>query len=165
MTGAAGLVRAHVGIGANLGDPRVALEQAFVELSTLPDTRLIARSSIYRSASVGAEGPDYLNAVAALDTGLPALVLLRQLMQIESRHGRERSHRNAPRTLDLDLLSWGQLELSTVELTLPHPRAHQRAFVLVPWLEIEPHLELPGLGSLAVCLDAVRDQRIERCPP
>ena len=165
MSATAGIVRAHVGLGANLGDAAVALDLAFHALSTLPDTRLVARSSTYRSAPVDAGGPDYLNAVAALDTALPALQLLRHLLDIENRHGRERSYRNAPRTLDLDLLNWGHLTLSTPELTLPHPRAHQRAFVLHPWLELAPQLELPGLGRLAGFLDAVRGQRIERCPP
>lgn len=165
MIAATGVVRAHVGLGANLGDALASLDLAFQELSKLPDTRLVARSSTYRSAPVDAGGPDYFNAVAALDTGLPALLLLRHLLAIENRHGRERSFRNAPRTLDLDLLDWGDLTLSTTELTLPHPRAHQRAFVLHPWLEIAPGVELPGLGSLAGFLDSVRDQRIVRCSP
>jgi 2-amino-4-hydroxy-6-hydroxymethyldihydropteridine diphosphokinase len=143
-----GLARAYVGVGANLGDASAALLSAFDLLAQLPETALVRRSSVYRSEPVDAAGPDFLNAVAALDTGLPAPALLQALHAIERRHGRERPYLNAPRTLDLDLLLYGSLVLDTPELTLPHPRLHRRAFVLEPLAEIAPGLDLPGLGPL-----------------
>ncbi len=155
-------VAAYVALGANLGDAASALVSAFERLSGLPDTQLLARSSIYRTAPIEAGGPDYLNAVAALTTALAANELLHALHDIEAAAGRERSYRNAPRTLDLDLLSWGDLLSTEPELTLPHPRLHLRAFVLVPLLEIAPTLALPGLGAVYRWLPGVAGQRIER---
>lgn len=154
--------RAWIGLGANLGDAAVALRAAFAALSTLPRTRLSARSSIYRSAPIDAAGPDYLNAVARIDTGLSALELLAHLQAIERQHGRERPYRNAPRTLDLDLLLYGDQTIATPALTVPHPRLHQRAFVLVPLAELAPEIEIPGLGPVAVLLPGVADQAIVR---
>lgn len=156
--------RAFVALGANLGDARATIEAAFGVLAGLVDTRLVARSSSYRSAPWQAEGPDFVNAVAELRTGLAPLALLRALHAIEADFGRERSARNAPRTLDLDLLAWGDLSLQSAELTLPHPRLHERAFVLRPLLELAPTLALPGLGPLAHHLPAVAGQVIERLP-
>jgi 2-amino-4-hydroxy-6-hydroxymethyldihydropteridine diphosphokinase len=137
--------RAYVGLGANLGaDLLATLSQAARELAQLPGTRLVALSSAWRSAPVDAGGPDFLNAVAALDTALAPLVLLDALQAIELAHGRQRPYPNAPRTLDLDLLLYGSIRLDTPRLTLPHPRIQQRAFVLLPLLEIAPDLGPPA---------------------
>lgn len=133
--------RAYVGLGTNLGaDLLATLAQAARSLAALPGTQLAALSSAWRSAPVDAGGPDFLNAVAALDTALSPVELLDALQAIEQAHGRERPYRNAPRTLDLDLLLYGDLSLDTPRLTLPHPRLGERAFVLRPLLEIAPDL-------------------------
>ena len=138
--------RAYIGLGANLGEDLAAtLQQALQQLAALPQTQLVAVSSAWRSAPVEAQGPDFLNAVAALDTELVPLALLDALQAIEQAHGRERPYRNAPRTLDLDLLLYGTLQLDSERLTLPHPRLGERAFVLRPLLEIAP--ELAGLAQ------------------
>jgi 2-amino-4-hydroxy-6-hydroxymethyldihydropteridine diphosphokinase len=135
---------AYVGLGSNLEDPARQVETALQELGHLPQTRLVRRSSLYRTAPVGyADQPDFINAVAQLETGLPADRLLDELQALEAHHGRKRSFPNAPRTLDLDLLLFGDLVLQTERLTLPHPRMHERAFVLEPLREIAPDLELP----------------------
>jgi 2-amino-4-hydroxy-6-hydroxymethyldihydropteridine diphosphokinase len=146
---------AFVALGANLGDARGMLERAMRTLDGLPSTRVTARSSLYRSAPVDAEGPDFINAVVALETSLEPEALLLELQRVEREEGRERSSRNAPRTLDLDLLLHGDARLHTALLTLPHPRMDQRAFVLRPLAEIAPAL-VPQAR-----LDAVRDQVIE----
>ena len=136
------------------------------DLAALPGTRVAARSSLYRSAPVGLlNQPDFINAVVAVDTDLPPIDLLRQLLAIEARHGRVRSIPNAPRTLDLDLLLHGDALLQGSELTLPHPRMHQRAFVLRPLLEIAADLTLPGLGPARDYLPAVADQDISLFEP
>jgi 2-amino-4-hydroxy-6-hydroxymethyldihydropteridine diphosphokinase len=138
---------AFVGLGANLGEPRGQLEQAFIELDAIPHTRIVRTSSLYRTEPVGyAAQPPFVNAVAQLETALPAERLLEELQAIEARHGRERSFRNAPRTLDLDLLLFGEAVIHTPSLEVPHPRMHERAFVLVPLLEIAPQAEIPGRG-------------------
>jgi 2-amino-4-hydroxy-6-hydroxymethyldihydropteridine diphosphokinase len=146
---ATGRVRAWVGVGANLGDARAAVEHALSALGRLPQTTLAARSSLYRSAPVDADGPDFVNAVAALDTGLAPHALLAQLQAIEDTAGRLRPYPGAPRTLDLDLLAWDAVELDDPALTLPHPRLHLRAFVLEPLAELAPSLRLPRVGPLA----------------
>jgi 2-amino-4-hydroxy-6-hydroxymethyldihydropteridine diphosphokinase len=135
---------AYVGLGSNLQDPVRQVEAAFEELDRLPRTRVVKRSSLYRTAPVGyADQPEFINAVVQLDTGLAAEQLLDELQGLEARHGRERSFPNAPRILDLDLLLFGDLVLRTERLTVPHPRMRERAFVLEPLREIAPHLELP----------------------
>lgn len=154
--------RAYVGLGANLGDARAALAAACDAIADLPEVRLRGRSGLYRSAPVDAGGPDYLNAVAALDTTLEPQALLRALLEIETRHGRERPYRHAPRTLDLDLLLYADLHLETPVLTLPHPRGHLRAFVLQPLHELAPGLCWPGHGPLTRLIAATVAQRIER---
>ena len=165
MDGVAGPpVQAFVGLGANLGDARAALADATAALAALPRTRLVASSSIYRSAPVDAEGPDFLNAVAQLDTALPPQALLAELQRIEAAHGRERPFRNAPRTLDLDLLLYGDAQLDTPDLTVPHPRMAQRAFALLPLAELDPSVAIPGQGSVADLLAALGDQRIDKLP-
>lgn len=155
---------AYIGLGANLGDTRQALEQALAELAALPDSRLVAISGAYRSAPVDAGGPDFLNAVASLETGLAPEALLDALLAIELAHGRERPYRHAPRTLDLDLLLHGQQQIASPRLSLPHPRLHQRAFVLLPLLELAPELVVPGLGTLQPHLKGTQGQAIERTP-
>ncbi|MEO5736162.1 MAG: 2-amino-4-hydroxy-6-hydroxymethyldihydropteridine diphosphokinase [Variovorax sp.] len=150
------MVRAYVAIGANLGDAKATVQQAIDALDALPQTRVAARSSLYRSAPFEASGPDFINAVAALDTGLDAHALLGAMQQLELQAGRERPYRNAPRTLDLDLLQHGDGALDMPGLTLPHPRMTQRAFVMLPLAEIAPELVTPQQ------LAAVAGQPIER---
>jgi len=157
-----GVTRAFIGLGANLGDAATAIDAAVAALAALPGTHACVRSALYRSAPVDADGPDYLNAVVALDTTLDPLALLAAMQAIEAAAGRTRAYRHAPRPLDLDLLAHGRARVDTPELTLPHPRLHQRAFVLRPLLDLVPELALPGLGPLARHLAACADQRIER---
>lgn len=152
-------VRAYIGLGANLGDPPGALQAALTALAALPGTALVASSRIYRSAPVDAGGPDYFNAVACLATRLVAPELLVALQAIEQGAGRERPYRNAPRTLDLDLLLYGSARIDSARLTVPHPRMRERAFVLLPLAEIAP--ELVTAGDLA----RVAGQRIAPLPP
>ena len=155
-------VHAWVGLGANLGDARTTLVAALAALGRLPDTTLLAASSVYRSAPIESTGPDYLNAVARLATRLAPTALLLELQRIEREHGRERPYRNAPRTLDLDLLLYGDETVTTPTLTVPHPRMHLRAFVLAPLAELQPQAVIAGRGRIADLLRAVADQAIER---
>ena len=155
--------RAYIGLGANLGDTRATLNSALQALDALPQTRVEAVSSLYASAPVGAEGPDYLNAAVRLETGLAPLALLDALQGVEAAHGRLRPYPNAPRSLDLDLLLHDDIHLDTARLTLPHPRMHERAFVLLPLLELDATLHLPQ-GEPAQLLAACADQRIRRLP-
>lgn len=152
---------AYLGLGANLGDAQATLHAAIDALRALPNGRVVGLSSFYRSAPIEASGPDYLNAVVALTTTLPPLALLHAVQAIEQAHGRERPYHNAPRTLDIDLLLYGDVQINTTELTLPHPRLTERAFVLYPLLEIAP-TSLPVLGELAQYLPAVTGQQIEK---
>ena len=147
------MVRAYVALGANLGDAPAALRQAMRAMDRLPGTRVAEASSLYRTAPIisspagrndGDTGPDYINAVVALDTSLPALELLDQLQTLEQAAGRERPYRDAPRTLDLDLLLYGQSRIDAPRLAVPHARMWQRAFVLVPLAEIAPELVSPA---------------------
>lgn len=164
-TGSARVERAYVALGANLGDARGTLEAAFEALDEMPDTRLVARSSLYRTAPIGVSGqPDYINAVAALDTALSPEALLCGLLALEARHGRTREFPLAARTLDLDLLLYGEQVLDLPALQVPHPRMHLRAFVLMPLAEIAPALSLPGRGAVADLLRGVSAQPIERLP-
>ena len=160
---AAAPVLAYVGLGANLGDTAAALKGALLNLSALPGTQLMCASALYRTAPIDAHGPDYLNAVAALQTTLAPDALLSHLQRIEQAGGRERLYRNAPRTLDLDLLLYGDACLASPTLTVPHPRLHERAFVLVPLAEIAPAgLVIPGLGALQELLAHVAHQYIHK---
>ncbi len=153
---------AFVGVGSNLGDPVRQVREALAELDRLPETRLVKSSSLYRSAPVGyAAQPDFVNAVAQLETGLPAEQLLDGLQDIEQRHARERSFANAPRTLDLDLLLFEDLEINTQRLVVPHPRLHERRFVLEPLAEIAD-VDVPGRGRARGLLQRVKDQAVER---
>ncbi len=152
-------VSAYIGLGANLQDPVAQVENALAELERLAQSRLLARSRLYLSAPVGYDGqPDFVNAVAALETGFSPRALLAALFHIEQMHGRERHFKNAPRTLDLDLLLYGNARFHEAGLTLPHPRMHGRAFVLRPLAEIAAGLSLPGLGTLDALLDGVAQQ-------
>jgi 2-amino-4-hydroxy-6-hydroxymethyldihydropteridine diphosphokinase len=154
VTPAAG-ERVFVGLGANLGDAATTVRAAFEALDAVPGTRCVVRSSLYRSAPIDAQGADYINAVAQLQTRLSPAALLKELQAIEDRFGRERPYRNAPRTLDLDLLLYGDRRIVTPLLTVPHPRMNERAFVLAPLAEIAPDLALP----------VPVDQRVERIAP
>lgn len=157
--------QAFVALGANIGDPITTLRSALAELAKMEDTRLVVASSLYRTAPVGLTNqPDFINAVAELETTLSAPNLLAALFKIEAEFGRIRKDRNGPRSLDLDLLLYDDLKLDTPQLTLPHPRLHLRAFVLAPLAEIAPDIALPGRGTLAAWLPAVANQAIARLP-
>lgn len=153
---------AYIGLGANLGDARAALDAAFVAIAVLPETSLRRASSLYRSAPVDSVGLDYLNAVVLVDTHLEPRALLGALQVIEHTHGRRRPYRNAPRTLDLDLLLYGAQCLDTPVLTLPHPRLHERGFVLRPLAELSPDLVIPGRGPVGRLLQRAGQQRVDR---
>jgi len=163
MTGS----RAYVGLGSNLAHPRRQIARALRALARLPATRVERVSRNYRSAPLGAPGPqpDYLNAVALLVTRLAPRALLAQLLAIERRQRRRRgpdTPRNAARTLDLDLLLYGGRRMETATLTLPHPRMHERAFVMVPLAEIAPDAVVPGAGRVADIAAALDQQGITR---
>jgi 2-amino-4-hydroxy-6-hydroxymethyldihydropteridine diphosphokinase len=155
---------ACIGIGANLGDARETVESAIEALRALAAGPL-RRSSLYRTAPVDAGGPDYVNAVVELTTRLSPHALLAELQRLETAHGRERPYRNAPRTLDLDLLLYGDQRVDTPSLQVPHPRLHERAFVLVPLAELCPGLVVPGAGEIGALLQGVRAQRIDKLVP
>lgn len=152
---------AFIALGANLEDPVTQVRRGFEALAGLPQSRLCACSSLYRTAPIGVAGqPDYINAVAAIETTLAPLELLRALLELEARQGRLRHTPLAPRTLDLDLLLYGQAEIALPELTVPHPRMHLRAFVLAPLLEIAPDCAIPGRGTARAWWPAVASQAI-----
>lgn len=153
---------AFIGIGANLGNAHDNVANALARLDAQPGCRLAASSSLWRTAPVDSSGDDYINAVARVDTSLDAATLLAALQAIELAHGRERPYRNAPRTLDLDLLLYGDDTIQTLDLTVPHPRMHERAFVLAPLLEIAPDALIPGRGRAADFLAAAASQAIAR---
>lgn len=151
----------YIGLGSNLGDSLSTLQQAMTELATLPGCRLLHRSSLYRTAPVAdLPQPDYLNAVVELETGFAPEEMLEALLAIESRHGRVRAAIDAPRTLDLDLLLYGNSVIGEPGLCVPHPRMHQRAFVLAPLVEIAPDCEIPGHGLARDRLSRLGAQRI-----
>lgn len=154
---------AYIGIGANLGDARATVVSALAALQSLGTG--LRSSSLYRTAPVDAGGPDYVNAVAELVTHLGPEELLAELQRLESAQGRERPYRNAPRTLDLDVLLHGQARIDTPTLQLPHPRLRERAFVLVPLAELQPSLVVPGAGEIGALLEGVRHQRIDKLVP
>ena len=153
---------AYVGIGANLGDARANVADALARLGRLPHSRLLGQSSLYRTAPVDSSGDDYINAVACVDTSLSAPALLAALHEIELAHGRERPYRNAPRTLDLDVLLYGDERIDLPQLHVPHPRMSERAFVLVPLLELAPEVEIPSRGPARAFLAAVAAQDIHK---
>jgi 2-amino-4-hydroxy-6-hydroxymethyldihydropteridine diphosphokinase len=158
-------VRAAVALGSNLDGPEERVRLAFAEVGALPSTRLLARSALYRTAPVGfLDQPAFINACALVETALGPRELLDGLLAIERRHGRVRGIPDGPRTLDLDIVLYGDLALHEHGLTLPHPRAHERAFVLAPLLDVWPDAIIPGRGAAASFRTAVRDQAIERLP-
>jgi 2-amino-4-hydroxy-6-hydroxymethyldihydropteridine diphosphokinase len=144
-------VRAFVGLGSNLGDPVSQIRIALNELSQLSKSRLIRQSALYRTAPWGnTDQPDFVNAVAEIETDLSARQLLDSLLQVEARAGRVREGlRWGPRLIDLDLLIYGDERIDESNLHVPHPRMQDRAFVMVPLVELEPTLEVPGIGVLA----------------
>jgi 2-amino-4-hydroxy-6-hydroxymethyldihydropteridine diphosphokinase len=155
-------VAAFIGIGANLGDAQTSVQQAIQRLAQLPSTALQAQSSLFLSAPVDAQGDDYVNAVVELSTALSALDLLHALQELELAFGRERPYRNAPRTLDLDLLLYADQSIRTEELMVPHPRMTERAFVLLPLLQLDPFICIPGKGAAHQFAPGVADQSIRK---
>lgn len=155
--------RAFIALGSNLNDPVTQMERAFSEIGNLPSTCLLAHSSLYCSAPVGFQDqPDFINAVALIETALEPHALLEALLAIEHQHGRVRDLRNGPRVLDLDVLLYDALVCHEHGLTLPHPRMHERAFVLEPLLEIAPDCMIPGVGGAADCLANCDGQILEK---
>ncbi len=157
-------VIAHIGLGGNVGDVRATLVAALAAIDGLPGTRVIAQSRFYRTAPVGGIAQDdFVNAVARIETRLPAPALLEALFAIERAHGRDRhrERRWGPRTLDLDLLLHGDQRIDAEGLTVPHPRIAERAFVLVPLLEVSPEVMIPGLGAARDALAAIETSGCE----
>ena len=154
---------AYIGLGSNLADPAAQIRGALRALDSLPQTRLLAQSSLYRSAPVGyLDQPDFVNAVAKVETGLGAHALLDALLALEQVNGRTREFLNSPRTLDLDVLLYDDLQHHEHGLTVPHPEMHKRAFVLLPLLEIAPECVIPGIGRAAQAMQGCTDQSLER---
>lgn len=156
------LTTCHIGIGSNLGDARSTVQRAIIRLGQLPETRLGAQSSLFRTTPIDAGGDDYINAVARIDTGLSARDLLHALQAVEQDFGRERPYRNAPRTLDLDILLYGQQIIASDTLEVPHPRLTQRAFALIPLLQVDPFIAIPGLGPAHAFVAGVAAQAIQK---
>jgi 2-amino-4-hydroxy-6-hydroxymethyldihydropteridine diphosphokinase len=157
------MARAAIGLGANLGDPVAQLRAAIDAIGRLPGTRVIAVSSFYRTAPVGFTAqPDFVNAAVSVETALEPRALLDALKAIEIAAGRERSFKDAPRTLDLDVLLYDDRTIDEPGLTVPHPRMHERAFALAPLVEIDPDAVVPGRGRVADLLARCADQKIRR---
>ena len=150
--------QAFVALGSNLANPISQVESAFAALENLPNTRVVKKSSLYKTAPIGYEAeqlnqiPDFINAVAELETDLAPLELLDALLEIENQAGRERPFPNAPRVLDCDLLLYENLRMESTKLILPHPRMHQRGFVLLPLFEIAAQLSIPNHGKIATLI-------------
>lgn len=152
------MTRVFIGLGGNLGDVPACLERAFAALDALPESRLVAHSPLYRNAPLGrSDQPDYINAVAELASELDPFDMLAHLQRIEREEGRVRTEHWGPRTLDLDILIYGEFRIGDAKLTVPHPGLPERAFVLYPLWDLAPGLTIPGLGTL--------QKLIERCPP
>ncbi|WP_019141812.1 2-amino-4-hydroxy-6-hydroxymethyldihydropteridine diphosphokinase [Noviherbaspirillum massiliense] len=158
----AAVVTSYVGIGSNLGDALGNVQRAILRLGQLPGTRLTAQSSLFRTTPIDAGGDDYINAVAQLETSLTAPQLLQELQSLENEFGRERPYQNAPRTLDLDILLYGEQKITSESLTVPHPRLTQRAFALIPLLQIDPMLTIPGEGPAHSFVPGVAGQAIRK---
>lgn len=155
--------RAFVALGSNLRNPVVQIKTALRELANLPHTRLVKTSSLYRTVPVGYDNqPDFINAVAEIETNLTPHALLEALLALEDRHGRTRPFPNAPRVLDLDLLLYDGSTMQTTTLTLPHPRMHTRGFVMLPLAEIAPQLDIPGHGTAATLARQCLGQGVEK---
>ncbi|MEN3295155.1 MAG: 2-amino-4-hydroxy-6-hydroxymethyldihydropteridine diphosphokinase [Burkholderiales bacterium] len=155
-------VVAYIGIGSNLGDARGNVQRAILRLEQLPGTRLCGQSSLFITAPIDAGGDDYFNAVAGIETTLTAAGLLQELQAIEQEFGRERPYPNAPRTLDLDILLYGQQKISTESLTVPHQRLTERAFALIPLLQLDPFIAIPGKGPAHSFVPGVAGQAIRK---
>ncbi|SER29412.1 2-amino-4-hydroxy-6-hydroxymethyldihydropteridinediphosphokinase [Nitrosomonas sp. Nm51] len=154
---------AYIALGSNLDNPHKQINSACEEIDALPGMSLIQHSSLYQSAPIAQQvQPDYINAVAKIDTALMPAELLNALLIIERKHGRKRTFRNAPRTLDLDILLYNTLQLNSENLTIPHPRMTQRAFVLYPLMEIAPDCCIPGHGKINQLIAACSNQIITR---
>ncbi|POS04944.1 2-amino-4-hydroxy-6-hydroxymethyldihydropteridine diphosphokinase [Burkholderia gladioli] len=153
---------AYLGLGANLGDARQTLKDAVVCLAQQCAVTVLGKSSLYRTAPIDAGGDDYYNCAVKIETRLAARELLRLCQQIEHHFGRERPFHNAPRTLDIDILLYGDHTIDEPDLVVPHPRLTGRAFVLVPLVELDPALAIPIHGHAQAFLTAVADQRIEK---
>jgi len=157
--------RVYIALGSNMHNPKAQVLHAFNELDTLPGTRLVARSSLYLSAPVGyLDQPAFINAVAEIETSLQPHDLLDHLLEVEHQRGRVRNVLNGPRTLDLDILLYDGLQCHEHGLTLPHPRMHERAFVLKPLLEIASECDIPGQGRVVQLLENCGEQKIDRVP-
>lgn len=161
------MARAFIALGSNLSSqarqPADEVRLALQELDTLTDTRLLGHSSLYRTAPVGYDNqPDFINAVAEVETSLSPLALLHAILALENQHGRERPFPNAPRVLDLDLLLYDQVIMNSPELTLPHPRMHERGFVLLPLAELAPALELDSHGQVSTLAARCADQGVDK---
>ena len=156
-------IRSYIGLGANLGDPRETIQTALRELAATPDLTVLKVAPLYASAPIDSSGPNYINTVASLDTSLGPQELLAVLQKIELLHGRERPYINAPRTLDLDLLLYDDIKLDSRTLIIPHPRMHQRAFVLKPLYDIAGDLQL-AQGSIQTLLAKCKDQGLWLLP-
>lgn len=152
---------AYLGLGANVGDARQSLKDAVISLAQRPGIIVLAKSSLYRTAPVDAAGDDFYNCVVAVGTLMPPRTLLELCQGVEHEFGRERPFRNAPRTLDVDILLYGDERIAETDLVVPHPRLTQRAFALVPLLELDADVVIPGMGRAAPFVTAVADQRIE----
>ncbi len=146
------MICAYIGIGSNLDNPQTHVEQAFEDVAAITHTRVLGRSPLYSSAALGPVQPDYINAAISIDTELPAQDLLLELQAIEARHGRQRTLRWGPRTLDLDILLYGDKLISTTKLTIPHSQLQKRNFVLYPLYDLAPKLTLPCGTSLGTLL-------------
>ena len=157
-------VTSYVGVGSNLGDALHNVSAALAALHHLPQTKLHSHSSLFRSTPIDATGDDFINAVARVDSQLSAESLLAELQKIELSFGRERPFRNAPRTLDLDLLLYGNVKIATDILVVPHPRMTTRAFVILPLLELNPDVAIPGYGQASRYVQAISDQVIHVVP-
>ena len=156
---------AYIALGSNLEQPVLQVRQAFEELEQLPFTQLLLRSALYRSEPLGRQDqPDFINAVVKIATGLAPHALLAALLAIEQHHGRMRESLNAPRTLDMDILLYDDLQYNDALLTVPHPRMHLRAFVLQPLQEIAPDCVIPGYGPVVDLLAICTGQRLQREP-
>jgi 2-amino-4-hydroxy-6-hydroxymethyldihydropteridine diphosphokinase len=163
MHAGSSLATAYIGIGSNLEQPQRQVLKAFEALAQLPRTQLLGRSSLYRSAPVGKiDQPDFVNAVVAVRTELAPAELLQALLELEAQQGRVRSEPNAARTLDLDLLLFDQRVIHQPDLHIPHPRLHERAFVLMPLAEVNPNLIIPGQGTVTELLPRVAGQDVTR---
>ena len=162
MTRAPKPTKVYIGIGSNLDEPAEQVRRALIALQALPHTALEKSSALFRTAPIDAEGDDFINAVALLQTQLSPLALLQALQQIEADFGRQRPFVNAPRTLDLDILLYGPQRLHTPELIIPHPRLTQRAFALIPLLQVDPFVSIPGQGPAHAFVPDVAAQVIEK---